>query len=98
MVLVTILPWRYHRCKLSLTCFSVTQLGGFSTLMYYSGPLFGLVSFNKPTLLSFVVGATNFVFTLVDMLIIDKAGRRIILIFTVIGMVRFSPMKFQRSS
>lgn len=62
--------------------------------MYYSGTLFGLVGFNKPTLVSLVVGATNFVFTLVNMFIIDKAGRRIILICTVIGMVRLTPMNF----
>lgn len=68
----------------------VSQLGGFNTLMYYSGTLFGLVGFNKPTVVSLVVGGTNFVFTLFNMLIIDKVGRRAILIATVIGMASVS--------
>jgi len=55
--------------------------------MYYSGTLFALVGFDKPTLVSLVVGATNFVFTLLNMFIIDKVGRRRILNCTVIGMV-----------
>lgn len=70
-----------------LTSCTVSQLGGFNTLMYYSGTLFGLVGFNKPTLVSLVVGGTNFIFTMLNMFIIDKAGRRIILLVTVIGMV-----------
>ncbi|GJN86907.1 myo-inositol transporter [Purpureocillium lilacinum] len=65
---------------------TVSQLGGFNTLMYYSGTLFALVGFDKPTLVSLVVGATNFVFTLFNMFIIDKVGRRRILNCTVIGM------------
>ncbi|KAL3952480.1 hypothetical protein ACCO45_012423 [Purpureocillium lilacinum] len=65
---------------------AISQLGGFNTLMYYSGTLFALVGFDKPTLVSLVVGATNFVFTLFNMFIIDKVGRRRILNCTVIGM------------
>lgn len=55
--------------------------------MYYSATLFGLVGFNKPTAVAVVVGATNFIFTCLNMAIIDKAGRRIILIVTILGMV-----------
>ena len=56
--------------------------------MYYSATLFGLVGFDKPVAVSIVVGATNFLFTLLNMFIIDKAGRRRILLITVAGMVR----------
>lgn len=66
----------------------MSQLGGFNTLMYYSATLFGLVGFDKPVAVSIVVGATNFLFTLLNMFIIDKAGRRRILLITVAGMVR----------
>ena len=66
----------------------VSQLGGFNTLMYYSATLFGLVGFTNPTAVSITVGGTNFLFTLVNLVIIDKAGRRLILLVTVIGMVR----------
>lgn len=55
--------------------------------MYYSATLFSLVGFNKPTAVSIVVGGTNFLFTLLSMFIIDKVGRRRILLITVIGMV-----------
>lgn len=55
--------------------------------MYYSATLFGLVGFDKPVAVSIVVGATNFLFTLLNMFIIDKAGRRRILLITVAGMV-----------
>lgn len=58
--------------------------------MYYSATLFSLVGFNKPTAVAIVVGATNFLFTFVNLVVIDKAGRRIILIATVLGMVRYS--------
>jgi SP family myo-inositol transporter-like MFS transporter 13 len=63
--------------------------------MYYSGTLFGLVGFEKPTLVSLVVGGTNFVFSAFNILIIDKLGRRRILLVSVIGMVSItgSPKK-----
>jgi SP family myo-inositol transporter-like MFS transporter 13 len=70
-----------------LTYAIVSQLAGFNTLMYYSGTLFSLVGFDKPTAVSIVVGGTNFIFTAVNMFIIDRAGRRKILLFTVAGMV-----------
>lgn len=57
--------------------------------MYYSATLFSLVGFNKPTAVAIVVGATNFIFTFVNLVVIDKAGRRIILLVTVLGMVSY---------
>ncbi|KAI5925548.1 general substrate transporter [Camillea tinctor] len=65
---------------------AISQLGGFNTLMYYSATLFGLVGFTNPTAVSITVGATNCLFTLVNMATIDRAGRRLILIITVLGM------------
>lgn len=46
-----------------------------------------MVGFDKPTAVSIVVGGTNFLFTVFNMLIIDKVGRRMILLVTVLGMV-----------
>ncbi|KAF5650789.1 ITR1-inositol permease [Fusarium tjaetaba] len=68
------------------TVMAISQLGGFNTLMYYSATLFSLVGFNKPTAVAIVVGATNFLFTFVNLVAIDKLGRRIILLVTVLGM------------
>jgi SP family myo-inositol transporter-like MFS transporter 13 len=64
----------------------VSQLGGFNTLMYYSSTLFALVGFNKPVAVSLVVGATNFVFGFACFFSLDKYGRRIVLLITVMGM------------
>ncbi|KAH6896537.1 general substrate transporter [Thelonectria olida] len=65
---------------------AISQLGGFNTLMYYSATLFSLVGFNKPTAVAIVVGGTNFVFSFVNLFLVDKLGRRIILLVTVLGM------------
>lgn len=73
------------------TVMAISQLGGFNTLMYYSATLFSLVGFSKPAAVSIVVGGTNFVFTFVNMLIIDRVGRRRILLWTVSGMVSRLP-------
>ncbi|KAI9927378.1 hypothetical protein AWENTII_006180 [Aspergillus wentii] len=65
---------------------AISQLGGFNTLMYYSGTLFSMVGFDKPTAVSIVVGATNFVFGFVNFAIIDRYGRRVVLLVTMMGM------------
>ncbi|GAB7351808.1 hypothetical protein MBLNU459_g2377t4 [Dothideomycetes sp. NU459] len=74
----------------ALTCacviMAVCQLSGFNSLMYFSATLFGLVGFKNATAVSIVVGAANFIFTLANMLFIDRYGRRKILLWTVIGM------------
>jgi SP family myo-inositol transporter-like MFS transporter 13 len=53
---------------------------------YYSGTLFALVGFNKPVAVSIVVGATNFLGCCLNLLFVDRFGRRQILIVTVLGM------------
>lgn len=74
----------------ALTCacaiMAISQLGGFNTLMYYSATLFAIVGFANPTAVSIVVGATNFVFNIVNLLYVDRLGRRRLLLITVIGM------------
>ncbi|KAF2154548.1 general substrate transporter [Myriangium duriaei CBS 260.36] len=65
---------------------AISQFSGFNTLMYYSSTLFGLVGFKNATVVSIVVGATNFIFSVVNMVIVDRAGRRKILLWTLVGM------------
>ncbi|KAE8144506.1 general substrate transporter [Aspergillus avenaceus] len=65
---------------------AVSQLGGFNTLMYYSATLFGMVGFDKPTIVSIVVGATNFIFGFPNFVFIDRLGRRRMLLVTICGM------------
>ncbi|KAL2436833.1 Myo-inositol transporter 1 [Exophiala dermatitidis] len=65
---------------------AISQLGGFNTLMYYAATLFGLVGFTNATAVAITVSGTNFVFSLVNLVLVDRFGRRIILAITVLGM------------
>jgi SP family myo-inositol transporter-like MFS transporter 13 len=68
---------------------AVSQLGGFNSLMYYSSTLFGLVGFKDPVAVGTIIAATNFFFTGVNMLLVDRLGRRRILLCTMWGMALF---------
>jgi SP family myo-inositol transporter-like MFS transporter 13 len=68
------------------TIMAISQLSGFNTLMYYSATLFKIVGFSNATAVAITVSATNFVFSLVNLVVVDKFGRRMILLVTVFGM------------
>lgn len=51
--------------------------------MYFSATIFTLVGFKSPTLTSLTVAVTNFVFTLVALGLIDRIGRRRILLYSI---------------
>lgn len=68
------------------TIMAISQLSGFNTLMYYSATLFKIVGFNNATAVAITVSATNFVFSVVNLIIVDKFGRRRILLVTILGM------------
>lgn len=63
------------------------QLCGFNSLMYFSGIIFTALSFSSPTLTSLTVAVTNFVFTLAAFGLIDKIGRRRILLYSIPVMI-----------
>jgi MFS transporter, SP family, solute carrier family 2 (myo-inositol transporter), member 13 len=65
---------------------AISQLGGFNTLMYYSSTLFAIVGFTNATAVAITVSATNFVFSIVNLVLVDKFGRRALLLVTVFGM------------
>ncbi|KIX10226.1 uncharacterized protein Z518_01307 [Rhinocladiella mackenziei CBS 650.93] len=65
---------------------AISQLGGFNTLMYYAATLFSIVGFTNATAVAITVSGTNFVFSIVNLVLVDKFGRRIILAVTVFGM------------
>lgn len=54
--------------------------------MYYSATLFALVGFTNATAVAITVSGTNFVFSVVNIAVVDRFGRRIILAITVLGM------------
>ncbi|KAH8168937.1 sugar transporter domain-containing protein [Sarocladium implicatum] len=78
-----------NRRALAIACLlqGLQQLCGFNSLMYFSATIFTLVGFKSPTLTSLVVAVTNFIFTLVALVLIDRIGRRRILLFSIPFMV-----------
>lgn len=59
------------------------QAAGFNSLMYFSATIFTMLSFSSPTLTSLSVAMTNFLFTLVAFALIDRIGRRRILLYSI---------------
>jgi SP family myo-inositol transporter-like MFS transporter 13 len=66
---------------------ALQQLCGFNSLMYFSGIIFSALAFSSPTLTSLTVAGTNFLFTLVAFGLIDKIGRRRILLYSIPVMI-----------
>lgn len=62
------------------------QFCGFNTLMYYSSTLFAIVGFSNPIAVGTVVAGTNWIFTVLSIIFIDRIGRRRILLWTMWGM------------
>ncbi|KAF2259225.1 general substrate transporter [Lojkania enalia] len=65
---------------------AISQLSGFNTLMYYAAILFKMVGFSNATAVAIVVSATNFVFSFVNLIFVDKFGRRAISLVAVLIM------------
>jgi len=59
------------------------QLCGFNSLMYFSATIFASLQFSSPTLTSMSVALTNFLFTLLAFSLIDRIGRRRILLSSI---------------
>lgn len=67
------------------------QLSGINAIMYYAPRIFEMTGLaaNASLLQSVMIGATNLIFTILAMFIIDKFGRRTLLIIGSFGMVVF---------
>lgn len=59
------------------------QFVGFNALMYYSSTIFNMVGFHNSTAVSCFIVGTNMIFTIIAMFVIDKVGRRRILLFSI---------------
>lgn len=55
--------------------------------MYFSATIFALVGFSSPTLASLSIAVTNFSVTIVSLVLIDRVGRRRILLYSIPIMV-----------
>ncbi|RYO77771.1 hypothetical protein DL764_010183 [Monosporascus ibericus] len=78
-----------NRRALTIACLlqGLQQLCGFNSLMYFSATIFTTLGFPIPTLTSLSVAATNFAFTAAALALIDRVGRRRILLCSVPFMV-----------
>ncbi|KAI8362905.1 hypothetical protein B0O80DRAFT_1818 [Mortierella sp. GBAus27b] len=80
------------RRPLIIACFMQLwqQLSGFNTAMYYSATILKMAGFpnaKSATLFSILIAGTNMVMTIVAIKIIDRVGRRKILLVTIVGMI-----------
>ncbi len=73
---------------LAVTVAGFSQLAGINAILYYSNYIFENAGFSKSSglLQSVALGATNLVFTLVAMSLIDKVGRKTLLLIGSVGM------------
>lgn len=64
------------------------QLSGINAILYYLNDIFARAGFSKISsdLQSVAIGATNLVFTVIAMSIIDRAGRKTLLVIGSVGM------------
>jgi SP family myo-inositol transporter-like MFS transporter 13 len=63
------------------------QLCGFNTLMYYSATIFAMAGFDNPTATGLIVSGSNLFFTVVSMFLLDRVGKRRLLLCTYPGMI-----------
>ncbi|KAG0687641.1 myo-inositol transporter [Pichia californica] len=62
---------------------AIQQFVGFNALMYFSSSIFELVGFKNSTFVSCFIAGTNFFTTIIALFIIDKIGRRKILLYSI---------------
>jgi MFS transporter, SP family, arabinose:H+ symporter len=72
---------------LAISIAMFNQLAGINVILYYLNDIFAHAGFGKLSsgLQAVAVGATNLVFTMVGMAVIDKAGRKILLLIGAVG-------------
>lgn len=72
---------------LAISIAMFNQLDGINALLYYLNPIFGMAGFDKVSgdLQSVLIGATNLVFTMLGMAIIDRVGRKTLLLGGAVG-------------
>jgi len=76
-------------CAVLLATFN--QFSGINAIMYYAPRIFSMTGLARDTALfqAVLIGVTNMVFTIIAMFVIDKFGRKTLLIAGSVGMVVF---------
>jgi sugar porter (SP) family MFS transporter len=84
------LSWREHRVPilLAITIAMFNQLAGINAILYYINSIFAAAGFGRVSadLQAVAIGATNLVFTAIAMTVIDKLGRKSLLLTGSVGM------------
>jgi sugar porter (SP) family MFS transporter len=83
------LSWQRHRrpILLAVTLAMFNQLSGVNAILYYLGDIFAAAGFStlSSDLQSVVIGATNLLATIVGMSVIDRLGRKALLLTGALG-------------
>jgi len=80
--------WKYRiPVMLAITVAMFNQLAGINSILYYLNDIFERAGFTKVSgdRQAIVIGATNLCFTMLAMLVIDKIGRKIMLLIGSVG-------------
>jgi len=82
------LSWTRHRkpILLAMMVAGFNQLSGINAILYYLNDIFAKAGDLSPNLQAIIIGVVNMVFTFVGMLLIDKLGRRTLLLIGAAGM------------
>jgi len=80
---VPVFRWKYrYPLFLAISIGAFNQLAGINAILYYLNSIFARAGFSQVSgdLQGVVIGATNLLFTMVGMSLIDKAGRKTLLL------------------
>jgi len=84
------LSWRLHHKPILLAVLlaGFNQLAGINAILYYSNDIFAAAGYGRLSadLQTIAVGATNLLFTLVGLALIDRLGRKTLLLIGAAGM------------
>jgi sugar porter (SP) family MFS transporter len=80
--------WKYHLpIFLAVSIGMFNQLSGINAILYYLNDIFAFAGFNKVSsdLQAVAIGATNLIFTMLAMSVIDRIGRKTLLLIGSVG-------------
>jgi len=85
------LSWKRHAkpMLLAIAIAGFNQLSGINAILYYLNDIFAAAGFGKVSadLQSVIIGATNLVFTLLALTVIDRVGRKTLLAIGSVGLI-----------
>jgi sugar porter (SP) family MFS transporter len=84
------LSWQLHRKPMLLACGVAlfNQLTGINAILYYANDIFAAAGYGglSSDLQTVAIGATNLLFTVLALLVIDRIGRKTLLLIGAVGM------------